>query len=93
MTLQRRNRAIANHSVDGLGPFNCAGYHVVEGRDSSGASRTVIVFDLAPVEDENAGTTVEEVSSKAPLTDLRRLAFEAGRKVPLSAASIVSKNF
>jgi 5-methylcytosine-specific restriction enzyme A len=64
MILQRGNRAIANHAVDGndlllfrtlgrgqvrfLGPFNCAGYRVEEGRDSTGVSRKVIVFDLAP---------------------------------------------
>jgi 5-methylcytosine-specific restriction protein A len=92
MTLQRGNRAIANHAVDGndlllfrtlgrgqvrfLGPFNCAGYRVEEGRDSTGVSRRAIVFDLASLEDEDAGVS-EAPLVQAPLNDLRRLAFEA----------------
>jgi 5-methylcytosine-specific restriction protein A len=60
-----------------LGAFNCAGYQVEEGRDSTGASRKAIVFDLAPIEEEGAGIIAEGPLPNADLSDLRKLAFEA----------------
>jgi hypothetical protein len=67
MTLDKGNRAIAEHAVRGkdillfetlgrgnvrfCGPFNCAGYAYVEATDAAGAMRKAIVFELGPIID------------------------------------------
>jgi 5-methylcytosine-specific restriction protein A len=67
MTLDKGNRAIAEHAVSGKdillfetlghgnvrfrGAFNCAGYDYVEGTDTAGTTRKAIVFNLVPITD------------------------------------------
>jgi len=109
MTLERGNRAIANHAIDGndllvfrtlghgqvrfLGSFNCAGYQFEEGPDSTGALRQAIVFDLAPIEDQDAEITAEAPLSNAMLSDLRKLAFEAAGPARQTKTGQSSRNY
>lgn len=107
MTLQRGNRAIANHAVEGndlllfrtlgsgqvrfLGPFNCAGYRVEQGKDSIGASREALVFDLAPIEEDSEQTTPQ--SPEPTLSSLRRAAYEAAGPARQTKARQSSRNY
>ena len=109
MTLQSGNRALADHAVDGsdlllfrtlgrgqvrfLGAFNRAGYQVEEGRDSTGASRKAVVFDLAPVEEESAEIIPQGPSPNFDLRDLRNLALKSAGPARQTKTGLSSRSY
>jgi len=94
MKLTGGNKAIAEHAVNGKdlllfetigkgqvryrGAFNCAGYSFEPGNDRLGKTRQAIVFNLVPLEGDNAEPVIELVL-KTPTTieELRRKALAA----------------
>ncbi len=94
MVLTKGNKAIATHAQEGKellmfemlgggqvrfrGPFNCAGYSFVPGKDTKGNIRQALVFELVPAEDE--GKLTELPPPPSPTMDkseLRQRAFAA----------------
>jgi 5-methylcytosine-specific restriction protein A len=101
MQMQKGNRAIAQHSVDGkslllfrkapdgvrfVGEMVCEAHHIERAPDRTGAERDAIVFELRPLSAVVEAVDAEPPSMTASLTELRQLAIAAAGAPPPSQA-------